>query len=111
MKKTLDRMEAKKKAKLVGHTTWPQTNHLNKYSTHSLRSFHLNHLHKHTAHPYLTTTTIKAGSRSQTLQRKTSNPQPKLNPLKNNYRHPQLCHQNKKAKPQIANPRHYHPSA
>ena len=26
-KKTLDKMESEKKAKLIGHTTWPQTPH------------------------------------------------------------------------------------
>ena len=112
-KKTLDRMESEKKAKLVGHTTWPQTPQTQSQQIQYTQPSFIPppYLPKHTAHPCLTTTTITAGSRSQTLQRKPSNPQPKLNPLRSSYRHPQLTHQNKKTKPQIANPRHYHPSA
>ena len=110
-KKTLDRMEAEKKAKLVGHTTWPQTQQPQQIQytqpsfvptqpfTQAYRPpmFNYNYNHSWQPQPNPPTQTIQPTAQAQPTQEQ-------LPP-------PQLTHQNKKTKPQIANPRHYHPSA
>ena len=110
-KKTLDRMESEKKAKLVGHTTWPQTPQAPHKIQYTQPSFAPPpHLPKHATHPCSTTTTTTTGSRSQTRKHNPVNPPPKLNQHKSSYHHPQPTHQNKKTKLQMANPRHCQPS-
>ena len=102
----------RKKTKLVGHTTWPQTPQTQHQQIQYTQPSFVPppHLPKHTAHPCSTTTTTTTGSRSQTRKHNPVNPPPKLNQHKSSYHHPQPTHQNKKTKPQMANPRHCQPS-
>jgi len=103
----------RKKAKLVGHTTWPQTPQTQpqqiQYTqpsyippppfTQAYRPpmFNYNYNHNWQQQPNPQTQPIQTTTQAQPTQEQ-------LPP-------PQLTHQSKKTKPQIANPRHYHPSA
>ena len=114
-KKTLERMESEKKAKLVGHTTWPktpQTQPLQIQYTQppfvppppfvpNIPPIHI----QLQLQPQLAAAAKPSNTTESTHHPSSANTRAITSPPPH-----QSTHQSKKTKPQIANPRHYQPS-